>query len=134
MLQEGLVARLGNDTAVQGICAGRIFAIEAPADEAMYPCVVYRLVGGGADDTTYNTPGLLRQRIELDALSEDPDEAARLRFAATCAAITWAKDWLPDGTNIESCALLNPGTDFETGPSRFFRCSCEVYVLFTFPL
>jgi Protein of unknown function (DUF3168) len=134
MLQEGLVARLGNDAGVEAICAGRVFAIEAPADDAQYPCVVYRLVGGAADNQTFETPGMMRQRIELDALSENADEAARLRFAVTCAAITWAKDLLSDGTNIDSCALLNPGTDFETGPTRFFRCSCEVYVLFTFPL
>lgn len=133
MMQEGLAALLQNDAAVNAITAGRIFAIQAPDQDEVYPCLVYKCVGGEGAAVFEDGAGMIRQRIEVTAVSELGAEAMRLRYAATIALKGWRKEKLPDGTFIDTCNLLNPGIDEGPGTTRYFSCMCEFYVFFTMP-
>lgn len=133
MMQEGLAALLENDAAVSAIIAGRVFAIQAPDQGEVYPCLVYKCVGGEGGAVFEDGAGMIRQRIEVTAFSANGAEAMRLRYAATIALKKWRKQLLSDGTFIDTCNLLNPGTDVEPGTTRYFSCMCEFYVFFNMP-
>lgn len=137
MIQEGLHALLAADTSVAAIVNGRIFEILAPDDRQLYPCLSYTLVGGSSEPTM-GTSGVLRERIEINALCLEPAAgkspytiAAYLRAAVIQAVNGWQQN-LSDGTRVLNTVLLNPGTDFCT-EDRIFRCMVEFYVLYTLP-
>lgn len=133
MMQEGLAALLESDVAVSAIAAGHIFAIQAPDQGEVYPCLVYKCVGGESNPVFKDGAGMIRQRVEVAALSISGAEAMRLRYAATIALKNWGKQMLSDGTWIDTCVLLNPGQDLEPGTTRYFTCLAEFYVIFTMP-
>jgi hypothetical protein len=133
-MQEGLAALLENDAGVAAIVAGRIFAIQAPPQGEVYPCVVYKCVGGEGAAIFEDGAGPIRQRIEITAYSADGGEAMRLRYAATVALKQWRHETLSDGTWIDTCNLLNPGLDIEPGSTRYFSCMAEFYVFFNMPI
>jgi hypothetical protein len=130
VIDEGLYALLSNDPGVIAIAGQKIYQVSWPTDLSMLPCVVYSFVGGSVDHTL-DTSGVVTQRVELNALSLNASEAARLR-AAVITAMDELPGLLPDGTNILNAELLNPGTDF-AGEDRVFRRMCEFYVLYTLP-
>jgi hypothetical protein len=134
MMQEGLAALLEHDAGVSAIVAGRIFAIQAPPQGEVYPCLVYKCVGGEGAAIFEDGAGPIRQRIEVTAYSADCSEAMRLRYAATVALKGWRHETLSDGTRIDTCNLLNPGLDIEPGGTRYFSCMCEFYVFFDMPI
>jgi hypothetical protein len=133
MMQEGLAALLENNAGVHAITT-RVFAIQAPDQGEVYPCLVYKCAGGEGAAIFEDGAGMIRQRVEITAFSTSAAEAMRLRYAATVALKQWRKQLLPDGTFIDTCNLLDPGTDFEPGITRYFSCMCEVYVFFTMPV
>jgi Protein of unknown function (DUF3168) len=130
MIDEGLYALLAADDGVLAIVNARIFQVAVPEDLDQYPCVGYSFVGG-ASDPTFTTSGVIRQRVELNAYSVNPSEAANLRAAIIKAVNGWQQT-LSDGTNVLNTYLLNPGTDF-VGEDKIFRRMCEFYVLYTLP-
>ena len=134
MMQEGLAALLEADAGVNAIAAGRIFCIQAPPQGEVYPCLVYKCVGGEGAAIFEDGAGPIRQRVEITALSDNGAEAMRLRYAATIALKQWRHQKLPDGTYIDTCNLLNPGLDIEPGVTRYFSCMCEFYVFFNMPI
>jgi hypothetical protein len=89
-------------------------------------------VGGGADPTL-DTAGVIRQRIEVSAHSQNADEAAALLDALVIALIQWQPQTFPNGARLIDTNLINPGSDFEAGESRYFRCFCEFAVLYSLP-
>lgn len=140
MIEEGLVALLtaanGGD-AIDTYVAGDVFGDSAPPDQTALPCLCYSLVGG-ASEPTLNGPGVIRQRIEINALAMQPAGgigpraiAGKIR-AAVIARLNGWQHTLTDGTVVLNAVLLNPGTDFVT-EERVFRCMCEFYVLYTLP-
>lgn len=133
MMQEGLAALLENDAAVSAIIAGRVFAIQAPDQGEVYPCLVYKCVGGNVVAVFERRAGMICQRIEVTAFSANAGEAMRLRYAATLALCGWCNQLLADGTYVDSCDLSDPGTDVEPGTTRYFSCMCEFYVFFNMP-
>lgn len=130
MMQEGIYALLSTHSAVTALIGNRVYAAIAPDDLALYPCADYKCVGGSSEPTT-DTPGVLRQRLELNAFATDYATAAQIR-AALIAALNGWQTLLPDGTRILDAILLNPGTDF-CSEQRIFRCLVEFYILFTLP-
>lgn len=137
MIETGLYALLAADAGVSALVAGRVYSGAAPDDLAQYPCVVYSMVGGSSEPTL-NTPGMIRQRVQIDGFAASPSGAntpgtiaAQIR-AAVIAALSGWQQTLGDGTNVSNTVLLNPGTDF-VSEQRIFRCMCEFYVLFTYP-
>jgi hypothetical protein len=132
MIREGLFALLRDNAGVAAIAAGRVFTIQAPDQAEVYPCVSYRYVGGGADPTL-DTAGVIRQRIEVSAHSQNADEAAALLDALVIALIQWQPQTFPNGARLIDTNLINPGSDFEAGESRYFRCFCEFAVLYSLP-
>jgi hypothetical protein len=121
-----MVARLLADPGVSAIAGANVFVMLAPDEtQANYPCVSYALVGGSlARD--FQSFGVRRQRIELNAHAFTAAEAARLREAVIVALQDW-KEVLPDGNTVIDCYLANPGIDF-LGEDRIFRCLVEFYV------
>jgi Protein of unknown function (DUF3168) len=130
MIDEGLYALLAADDGILAIAHGRVYQVLAPADPQSYPCISYSFVGGSADPT-FDTSGVIRQRVEINAISGDASQAAELRAAVIQAVNGW-QQLLPDGTNVLNTTLLNPGTDF-AGEDLIFRRMCEFYVLYTLP-
>ncbi len=137
MIEAGLYALLAADAGVTALVAGRIFQGAAPDDLEQYPCIAYSLVGGSSDPTM-QTPGMIRQRVEINGFaaaaangSSPATVAAQIRAAAITALSGWQQT-LGDGTNVTNAYLLNPGTDF-VSEQRIFRCMCEFYVLYTLP-
>lgn len=129
MIDAGLYALLAADAGVSAITA-RIFQGDGPPDMTQLPCVAYSFVGGSSDPGL-TTSGVLRQRVEINAMSTASEQASDLRNAIIKAVNGWQQQ-LTDGTNVVSTTLLNPGTDFVT-EDRIFRRMCEFYVLYTLP-
>ena len=142
MIDAGLYALLSSNSALTSLLASvngqpAIFAGAAPDDLAMYPCVSYAFVGGSSDPTM-GTPGMIRQRIEINGFAGMPSgglSAGSVAAAIRSAVIKAVNGWqqvLSDGTNVSNAVLLNPGTDF-VSEDRIFRAMCEFYVLYTLP-
>jgi hypothetical protein len=132
MIREGLYALLRDDPGVSAIAGGRVFTIQAPDQGEVYPCVTYQFVGGSSDPTI-DTAGVIRQRIAAGAHSPDADQAAALLDAIVLALLKWQPQTFTNGARLVQTILLNPGTDFETGDSRYFRCFCEFAILYSLP-
>lgn len=130
MIQEGLYSLLANNGGVRSLINGRVYPVLAPDDLAQYPCISYSCVGGSVAPTL-DTSGVLRQRVELNALAQDYATAANIREAIV-AAINGYQGRLDDGTRILNTVLLNPGTDF-CSDQRVFRCMAEFYFFYTLP-
>ncbi|WP_420239258.1 tail completion protein gp17 [Telmatobacter bradus] len=142
-LSEGIVAQLtasnGGD-AIDTYVSGRIFYDDAPPDMSMIPCITYAFVGGSASAPTFNTSGVIKSRLELNALAVQPDAANNLQPGEVANAIRSAiiqrlngwKQTLSDGTNVLSAILVNPGTDFST-EQRVFRRMCEFRISYSLP-
>lgn len=136
MIDKGLVALLETDPIVGpmigasvGVGSARIFQVYPPEyDPANDPLLSYSFVGGAAEPTISNS-GVMRQRVEINAWSQNADTAADLREAVIHAVNGWTQR-LADGTNVLNATLLNPGTDF-FGEDRVYRRMCEFYVLYT---
>lgn len=137
MIDAGLNKLLAQNSEVAALAGENIFAGDAPDDIAQYPCIAYSFVGGSADPT-FNTSGMIRQRIQIDAFamqpsgSDSPGTVAACIRAAVIKAVNGWQQLLGDGTNVLNAVLLNPGTDF-VSEDRIFRCMCEFYVLYTLP-
>jgi hypothetical protein len=129
VIDQGLVSLILQNPGFSRI-TGQLFRGSAPDDQKFYPCGTYAFVGGSAQPTI-NTSGVIRQRVELNGLSFNADQAAVLRDAMIAAVNGWQQR-LPNGANVLNTILLNPGTDFVTG-DRIFRCMCEFYILYTLP-
>ena len=130
MIQEGFVARLLADPTVTSIASGNIYAILAPGDQCMYPCVSYRLVGG-SQELTYRECPYRMQRVEFACHALDYASAVQLRDAVTVALQDW-KEVLSDGTDVILTNCVNPGTDF-LGDDRMFSCLVEFYFNYNSP-
>lgn len=137
MIDAGMVTLLAENSAVAALVRDRIFAIAAPDDLLLYPCIAYSFVGG-ASEPTFDTPGLIRQRVQIDAFavkSSGSLSAGSVAAAIRSAVIEAINGWqqvLFDGTNVLDAVLLDPGTDF-VSEDRIFRAMCEFYVLYTLP-
>jgi hypothetical protein len=129
VIDQGLVSLILQNQIFAQI-TNRLFRGSAPDDQKQYPCGTYSFVGGSAQPTI-DTSGVICQRVELNGLSFNADQASVLRDAMIATVNGWQQR-LPDGTNVLNTILLNPGTDFVTG-DRIFRCMCEFYILYTLP-
>jgi hypothetical protein len=129
-MDKGLYALLAADSGIAAITAN-VFRGAAPPDPQRYPCLTYRFVGG-ASEPTNDTSGVIRQRVEVNALSFDPEQASDLLAAAIACLNGWQAE-LGDGTNVLNTLLLNPGTDIDDGEDLLFRRMAEFYVLYTLP-
>jgi len=130
VIQEGFVAQLLADPNVTAIAGANIYAILAPGDQCMYPCVSYRFIGGSQQLTYRNFP-YREQRVEFAAHAFDYAIAVRLRDAITVALQDW-KEVLRDGTDVILTNCANPGTDF-LGDDRIFSCLVEFYFNYNSP-
>lgn len=131
MIQAGFIALLNDDSATSALIANRIFAGALPPDLTLLPAASFKLVGGSGNPTL-RTSGVNRQRVEFNGHAYDYATANAIRAAITNALDGWA-ELLDDGTNVITAFLANPGTDFEPGEARIFRCMVEFYVLYTQP-
>lgn len=129
-LQAGLLAQLAADAGVSALVGAKFFEGAMPPDFKMYPCVSFAFVGGSAE-STLDTSGVIRQRVEMNGGALDYPTADAIRTALIVALNGWQQR-LADGFNVLNTTLLNPGTDFVT-EQRIFRCMVEFYVLYTLP-
>lgn len=128
-MDKGLYALLAADSGIADITS-RIYRGAAPPERHQYPCLTYRFVGGSADPTL-ETSGVIRQRVEINGLSFNSEEASDLLAAAILCVNGWQQA-LTDGTHVLTTELLNPGTDID-GEDRLFRRLAEFYVYYTLP-
>jgi hypothetical protein len=135
VIEAGLNALLAGNAALASLVGGRVFQGAAPDDLAQYPCVAWSFVGGSGDPT-FQSVGVIRQRVEINAFAalaangnSPATVASQIRAAVIAAVLGW-KQVLGDGTSVLDAELLNPGTDMETA-DRIYRRLCEFYVLYT---
>jgi len=131
LIQAGFIALLKNDSATSALIGAKIFQGATPPDLTQYPCASFKLVGGSGNPT-FRTSGVNRQRVEFNGHATDYPTADAIRTAITNALDGWTQK-LDDGTNVITTLQANPGTDFEPGEARIFRCMVEFYVLYTQP-
>lgn len=130
MIGPGIFQQLTGDAAVAAIIGQRVFSSVGVPDLSQLPCLVVSTVGGSVD-YTLSTSGVLRQRVQIDALSMDSEQCGALRDAAMLALSGWHGPQT-SGANVLDTLLLNPGTEF-VDEERVFRQMLEFYVFYTLP-
>jgi hypothetical protein len=141
VIEAGLMQLLAGNAALQALVGAapnpRIFYGDAPPDIRQLPCITYALVGGSTEPS-FDTTGILHQRVEINALAVQTDGvsspgtiAAQIRDLVIAAVAGWQQK-LGNGVQITGADLVNPGTDFAT-EDRIFRRMCEFRVHFTLP-
>lgn len=130
MIGAGIYAQLTGNAAVAAIIGARVFSSVGVPDQTQLPCLVVSLVGG-AVAPTLTSSGVIRQRVQIDALSLDSDQCDALSDAVIAAMDGWSGAQ-SNGANVLDTLIANPGTEF-ADEERIFRQMTEFYVLYTLP-
>jgi len=126
----GLYQLLSGEATITALVGDRIEPIELSPGQTM-PALTFKFVGGSSEPT-FDTSGMQKRRVELNAYGSSALSADQVRTAVVKFLNGPWRVELADGSYLDSFELIAP-LDFPEPDARRFRCMVELYAFFNFP-
>lgn len=103
MMLDGFIALLTDNSAVNGLIAGRIYKSVLPRGYGL-PAIAIHRYGGSQEYQADGPAGTREDQIQLDCYAEDPETAQQVAEAVRTLLASF-RGTLPDGTVVQGCFL-----------------------------
>ncbi len=122
MLEDGLVALLNLDATTTALVAGRIYPVQGPPDNAVFPYITYQ-DAAGSSEYTFSGAELRTKRIQFDLWGVAYGDGKAM-IKALRNVLAGYSGTLSEGTRVLFAARLNEMDNFDVD-SRSYRSIAE---------